>query len=291
MRLLCVFLLVASAAAQSLNWEGQSGVFVTPFAYTLPSMDNDRPVPLGMSASYHYLHAGPVLGGFHQLSITGGAINRLEFGYTRDEHASGGGPFAALWDSGFNIFHAKFNVVVENVKTGSWKPAVSIGFVARTQVHDVTGVLQNKNLSNADFYAVATKTIPNRRVPVVLSGGVKGTNASLLGLAGNSPDWEPRGFAAVAAALPVRKATVFFASEVLQQPRSIEGLPGVVIPTTLTYAVRIVPSGSGPTIHGWGQDRPKFSIDLGIAQVAGNIAHGVDLQARHQFALGISYGF
>ena len=32
-------------------------------------------------------------------------------------------------------------------------------------------------------------------------------------------------------------------SELLQQPRSIEGVPSAVVPTTITYAVRVVPSG------------------------------------------------
>jgi hypothetical protein len=76
----------------------------------------------------------------------------------------------------------------------------------------------------------------------------------------------------------------------MQQPRSIEGLPGAVVPTTLTYAVRIVPAGALP-LHGWGVESPKLTIDFGLAQAAGRIAPGVDLQARRQFALGISYGF
>ena len=86
------------------------------------------------------------------------------------------------------------------------------------------------------------------------------------------------------------ESTVPLGSEVLQQPRSIEGLPGAVMPTTITYAVRIVPSGALP-IHGWGVEKPKLTLDFGVAQAAGNIMPGVDLQARHQFAFGISYGF
>jgi len=58
-------------------------------------------------------------------------------------------------------------------------------------------------------------------------------------------------------------------SEVLQEPRSIQGLPGAVVPTTITYAVRIVPSGALP-IHGWGVETPKLTLDFGLAQAAGN---------------------
>jgi len=64
-------------AAQSLNWEGQTGVFVTPLAYSVLSGDHGFGMPV---VAYHYLDAGQVLGGFHQVSITIGAFNRLESG-------------------------------------------------------------------------------------------------------------------------------------------------------------------------------------------------------------------
>jgi hypothetical protein len=36
--------------------------------------------------------------------------------------------------------------------------------------------------------------------------------------------------------------------------------------------------------------KQKFNVDFGVAQAAGTIEPGVNLVARHQFALGISYG-
>src|ERR1700752_1468933 len=71
----------ANITAQSLNWEGQTGVFVTPLAYTVPSKDKGLSLPV---VAYHYLNAGPVLGGFHQVSITVGAFGHVELGYSRD---------------------------------------------------------------------------------------------------------------------------------------------------------------------------------------------------------------
>ena len=169
---------------------------------------------------------------------------------------------------------------------------MSVGFVVRTQVRNVGGVIQGHDTNNQDFYVVATKTITRiRKLPLVFSAGFKATNASLLGLAGNAPGYYGRGFGAAGFAFKgPGRSTILLGSEVLQQPRSIEGLPGAVIPTTITYAVRIVPSGALP-IHGWGVETPKLTLDFGLAQAAGNIAPGVDLQARHQFAFGISYGF
>ena len=68
---LILFLVPGSgaASAQSLNWEGQTGVFVTPLAYTAasPKANIGRPI-----VAYHYLNAGDVLGGFHTSSVTVG---------------------------------------------------------------------------------------------------------------------------------------------------------------------------------------------------------------------------
>ena len=273
--------------AQSLNWEGQTGVFVTPLAYLVPSKDKSIGMPV---VAYHYLNAGGVLGGFHQASITVGAFNRLEFGYTRNIHQAGTTPvLSALWSSGFNTFHGKVNVIEER---RTWRPAISVGFVARSQVHNVGGVILGKNTNNADFYAVLTKTVTQvRRVPLVFNFGVKATNASLLGLVGNAPGYEGRVFGAGAFALKgPRRCTILLGSEVLQQPRDVQALRGVVVPTTITYAMRIIPAGALP-LHGWGVESPRLTIDLGVAQAAGNVAPGVNLEARHQFALGVSYGF
>jgi hypothetical protein len=276
-----------TASGQSLNWEGQTGVFVTPLAYILPSTETGLGRPV---VAYHYLDAGQVLGGFHQASITVGAFTRVEFGYTRNLHQDGGtAGLSNLWSSGFNTFHGKVNVLREG---RNWHPALSVGFVARSQVRNVGGVIQEKNTANADFYVVATKTAMGiRKLPLVFNLGLKVTNASLLGLVGNAPGYQGRLFGAAAFALrgPGR-STILLGSEVLQEPRRVQGLPGIVVPTTITYAVRIVPAGALP-LHGWGVESPRLTIDLGIAQAAGNVAPGVNLQARHQFALGVSYGF
>jgi hypothetical protein len=272
---------------QSLNWEGQTGVFVTPLAYSVSTGDARLSLPV---VSYHYLNAGPVLGNFHQVSITMGAFSRVEFGYTGNLHQDGStAGLSGLWSGGFNAFHGKVNLFRE--RRGGL-PALSVGFVVRTQVRNVGGVIQGHDTNNQDFYVVATKTITRfRKLPLVFNAGFKATNASLLGLAGNATGYSGRAFGAAGFAFKgPGRSTILLGSEVLQEPRSIQGLPGAVIPTTITYAVRIVPSGALP-IHGWGVEKPKLTLDFGMAQVAGNIMSGVDLQARHQFAFGISYGF
>jgi hypothetical protein len=268
------------ASAQSLNWEGQTGVFVTPLAYTAASPKDNVGKPV---VAYHYLDAGDVLGGFHTASVTEGLFGRAEFGYTRTFHQPGGTTgLSQLWDGGFNIVHGKVNLVGENAGKNNWLPAISAGFVARTQDHHVSGVLGNRDYNNADFYLVATKTVTQfKPLPVVLNLGYKATNASVFGLAGNAPAYKGRLFGAAALVVKgPKKSQLIFGSEFAQQPREVQNLPGAIVPTTITYAARIVPL----------PERSKFNVDFGVAQAAAWILPGVNLQARHQFALGISYG-
>lgn len=267
--------------AQGLNWEGQTGAFITPFAYTSASEDKKMGKP---QISFHYLNAGSVVGNHFQASVTVGAAKRVEFGYTRNFAAKGSEALSGLFSNGFNIIHGKVNFVPENAGKKNWVPAISGGFVARTNINRVGSIVSplTKTSNNGDVYVVATKTITQTKgLPIVLSGGIKATNASILGVAGNSTAWKGRAFAAAAFVVTgPGKSTLIFGAEALQQPKFIKGLAGATVPTTLAYWVRIVPKSERP-----------WNIDFGVAQVAGKIMPGVDVKARHQFAMGISYQF
>lgn len=264
---------------QGLNWEGQTGAFITPFAYTSQSEKDKVGRP---QVAFHYLNGGDVLGNHFQASVTVGMFSRAEVGYTRlfvkEGNTAGLSP---LFKGGFNTIHGKVNVVAENAGKNNAVPAISVGFVARTQVKHVGGVVNNKETNNGDVYVVGTKTITAiKKLPILVNLGVKATNASVFGLAGNSPKWEARAFGAAAVVVAAGKGAVVLGSEFAQQPKRTDGLPNASIPTTLTYFVRIVPNGKVP-----------FNIDFGIAQAAGKIQPGVDLKARNQFAMGMSYRF
>ena len=69
--------LAASSAFAQLNWEGQTGAFVTPFAYTSPSNSKGLGHP---QLAFHYLDGGSVVGNDFQISITEGLFKRVEFG-------------------------------------------------------------------------------------------------------------------------------------------------------------------------------------------------------------------
>ena len=280
--LLVVFLISTAPVgkAQSLNWEGQTGAFVTPFAYTSPSPGGGVGLP---AVSFHYLDGGNVLGGFYEVSGTVGFLKRFEAGYTRALNSDGSVPgLSPLFNGGFNIFHGKANLVGENAGKHKYIPAISLGFVARTNVRRVGGVLDSKDTHNEDFYLVATKTITYVKVlPIVANVGFKATNASVLGIAGNASAWQGRLFGAVGFVVPGPvKSKIIFGSEFLQEPRHIQGLPGASLPTTLTYFARVIPRGELP-----------LNVDFGVAQVANQIMPGVELHVRSQFALGVSYRF
>lgn len=274
------------ACAQALGWEGETGVFVTPLAFTASDPEGQTVHPV---VAYHYLNGGPVIGDFHEVSIEVGVGKRFELGYTHEFHVFGSDPnLSPLWQNGFEIFNAKAILIPENSWNQKWLPAISLGFIARTDVRNVGNwVAQSANSSmvsgksDGDIYGVASKVIPTKPIAIILSGGVRGTDAELWGMAGNTPNWQARAFGAVAFAFSgPERSSIILATEAAQQPHHPYDFPTLSIPTTLTYAVRFVPS---PKYH--------LNFDFGIAQIAGQVMPGVNLEARHQAAVQVSYGF
>jgi len=281
-----LLIVARGASAQSLGYEGPTGIFVTPLASVAGSPANGAGHPV---IAYHLLAGGPVIGTWNTVSITEGVAKRIEFGYTREDHAAGNDAnLSALWTDGFNIFHGKINIVPENAGKTKWVPAISAGGIARTNDSNVGDGKLGQTKTNGDIYIVATKVITqiSKNVPVLVNAGVRGTNSSLWGLGGNAPDFSARAFGALAFVFKgPAKGTIILASEVAQQPQRIKtpsasGLPPLDIPTSIDYAVRYVPS-----------PKHKLNIDFGILQAAGTIYPGVNLKARARAAFGISYGF
>jgi hypothetical protein len=100
-------------------------------------------------------------------------------------------------------------------------------------------------------------------------------------MGGNASAWTTRAFGAAGFVVKLpKKASVVFAAEMSQQPKHPDQLPTAIIPTTLTYCMRLAPAPGS-----------KLNIDFGVAQIAGKIAPGVDLKARARVGLQISYGF
>ena len=284
------FLVLGTAApshAQALGWEGETGVFVTPLAYTAAS-ETEKVHPV---VAYHYLNAGSVIGDFHEGSITVGFLKRFELGYTHEFHTQGDDKgLSPLWQNGFEIFHGKAMLIPENFRSKKWIPAISFGFMARGNVRNVGNLkfapgggisATDSGKSNGDIYMAASKQISQlKRLPILLTAGIRGTNAVLWGMGGNAPNWQARAFGSVA--LPFKLPgghSIIFASEVAQQPHHPVNFPHLNIPTTLTYAARFIPA------------KYHFNLDVGVAQIAGNVAPGTNLKARHQVGAQISWAF
>jgi len=269
--------IVASTAFAQLDWEGQSGGLINPYSYILPSRKLGHP-----ELAFHYWNGGPVLGGDYRASFTIGFLKIGEIGYTRVFNSEGSAPLAPQFANGFNIGHIKFRLVPEGAHHWQFLPAIAAGSVVRTQVRRLTEVSERENTTCPDFFLVATKTFTAwKSVPIVLNFGEKITNASLMGIAANSPVWQGRLFGGTSFTLrgPLH-SRLAFGAEVAQQPRELKEVPGPMVPTTLAYSVRVQPNGDTP-----------LRLDFGLMQLGGNLGAGLNLQARHQFTMGASYRF
>ena len=274
---LALLSLFTSVAAAQLNWEGQTGGLITPFAYTSSSsMRISRP-----QLALHYLSGGRVLGNDFQISITAGFLKIAEGGFTRTFNVLGSDELAPLFANGFNAAHIKFRVMPENAWHTSFVPALAAGAVVRTQVRRVTEVTERENTTATDFFLVGTKTITNLRVPIVLNLGAKLTNSSLFGIAANSPGWEFKPFGSLFLTLRApRHSRLTLGAEFASQPRQLKEVPGTVVPTSLSYLARWQP----------GDDIP-LTLELGLVQLGGDLGAGFDIEARHQVVLGVNYHF
>jgi len=180
-----------------------------------------------------------------------------------------------LFDRGFSIVHAKAILVPENA-AGSGAPAISAGFVARFQKQPIERGL-GVATKNGDVFAVMTKTFnKSGQAPIVLSGGVKATKASLFGFAGNAPGWSPCGFFFGGVNLGGK---VLLGAEYAQQPKEIEGIQATKVPGTVTALVRFTP---GPGA--------RLNVEMLFINLGDDIG-GLNIKAKNRFAFGIGYRF
>ncbi len=268
------------AQGQALTMDGESGVFFQPWANVVPAAPRRWNAP---TLSYHAVTAGPVAGDYFNVSLEEGFGNWLEFGFTRDNHTDGGDPtFSPLFNyAGMNIFNVKAKVIAENSHHQKWIPAVALGGVLRTNVPYVSQSFVHANATNGDLYGVATKLVViKKKLPLLLSGGARGTNAEVFGYGGNSTSWQARAFGAVGFPLPIKHVLVAPTFEVDQEPHHLAYVTYANIPTTLVYAVRL---SHYPDM--------RWSVDIGTGHVASSAAPGVDLKANNALAIALDYRF
>jgi len=295
----------ATAAQAQLGVEGPTGIYVTPLAYTVASPANGLGKP---TIAYHFMGLGSILGDFSTFSVTEGFGKRFEVGYTSVMHSGTsylGSDGAILYDEGkygtnhdFSIIHGKATVINENSFGTKWVPAISVGGIFRFNDHNgINGAYVYpsdsdsawQNTRNGDIYVVGSKTITqiSKHVPVLFTAGLRGTDASLWGLAGNAPSIELRAFSSLALVFHgPYKSTIIAGTEFAQQPQQLkvglEKIPTelVDIPSTNTYAVRIVPT-----------PKYKLNIDLGVLHATHHEDTGLQANVNDRFVAGASYAF
>jgi hypothetical protein len=305
-----MFLLAGQLQAQQLTLEGQTGGFITPTAYVVPSANNHS---FSMPAiGFHFIDASSVIGNVETISVTEGFGNRFEFGYTRNLHQNGNNAnFSPLWNesnfyyysgggpsstiSGMNVFHGKVVVVKENTKH-FYTPGFAVGGVYRQGDQYVSGSLSdlpspilsnpvaNASYNNGDIYGAVTKTWAKRPVPLLLNFGVKGTNAVVFGIGGVAESWSARPFGGIGIPLPLGKSIVAVPSAGFAcQPSNIKNLDEYLAFSGYELTLAGVPGFTNnrphiPTTLDYAvrftqRKNARFSADIGIGQLANNIGY------------------
>ncbi|MGD0520751.1 MAG: hypothetical protein ABSA48_05790 [Terracidiphilus sp.] len=318
--------------AQNLTLEGYTGGFITPTAYVVPSEKGQ--LFSHPAIGYHFIASNAVIGDIHTFGIAEGIGNRAEVAYGRNVHITGDSTsFSQLWHfNGMNIFSGKI-VAIKDGEFHKFMPGVAVGGITRTQDRFVSSpaaqlavefydatcectpvpIPAAKSYSNGDVYIVATKTWAKPPVPFLATFGWKMTNASILGLGGQSTRFMGRFFGGLGLPLPGPwKTAIIPSAGAMQEPPQIQNLSALLfsmspegpvpgapahIPTTLDYAIRVTQ-----------REHPHFTFDIGVGQVAGMIGTtltptglpspyppfaplAVNLQARHVVATGLSYRY
>jgi hypothetical protein len=326
--ILALLLLAAAPAlrAQSLNLEGQTGGYIIPAAYTIPSDAGHK--FSSPTLGFHYLKAGTTVGDFYISSVEEGYGNWLEFGYSRNNHSNGrdfntansSGTSGAsdLWAyNGFNVYNAKGRVMKEDWKGHKWIPAVALGFVLRQGDQYVTGALQNTtgttshphpSTTNGDMYAVATKLVRQTKIPLLLDFGVRGTNAQLYGAggqAGSTPVSAP-----LAAGAPCPPDCTYTNSSawavkpfggmgipipISKSNRAIVIEPGAEVAPEPRYTQNL-PQAHVATTEVYGfrfTQLPSFrwTLDAGVGHIGNNLGPGFYIHANTVESVALSYRF
>jgi hypothetical protein len=112
---------------------------------------------------------------------------------------------------------------------------------------------------NGDIYVAASKTFPvDDRVALVVIGGLQVTNASLFGLAGNTPDWRLE--ASPPGASNWERCSCLAGSSYSNRTRS-RGIARSSLPATLAFFVRVSPA-------------ERLSVSAAVVRLGDEIAPG-----------------
>lgn len=176
-----MYSVIAFAGAPFVTLEGYGGIAFNPLAYV--AAPTDEP---GFKAGSVVEIAKPRIGAFYAnlndkdidwvtMGIATAINNRVEVSYGYELVALGGAKNIHKSNIG-----AKVCALKENSFDQSWVPAVSVGSVFKQTTGQVAGSEKN----GFDIYLVASKTITQTPVPLILSAGLLSTQGHVNGILG-----------------------------------------------------------------------------------------------------------
>ena len=189
-----------------INLEGVGGVAFNPLAYLADSGGDDSHLKVG-----HVDVIGePRFGGWFvnlgeskidwaSFGVADTLFKRLEISYGYETVALSGGPTFHK-----NNVGAKFLILEENSFGSKFFPAISVGTIYKATSDKPlrqAGLLTLR-ASGEDWYIVATKTITQLPVPVILSGGLLSSEEYVTGVLGFNNKRKTTGFANIDVVLP-----------------------------------------------------------------------------------------
>jgi hypothetical protein len=188
------------------NLEGVGGVAFNPLAYLADSGEEfikvgDTNVVAKPRFGAWYVNLPDAKIDWTSFGVATTLLKRLEISY---------GYQVIDWESAPSAFHknnigAKLLVLNENSFDSKFVPAVSVGTIYKStsnkSLREVAG-LNSLRSSGQDWYAVATKTVTQLPVPVIISGGVLSTQEYVTGVLGFSNKRKFTGFANIDLVLP-----------------------------------------------------------------------------------------
>ncbi|MGA2774865.1 MAG: DUF3034 family protein [Candidatus Omnitrophota bacterium] len=189
------------AAPPFNNLEGVGGVAFNPLAY-LAEGDSDFKIGnqdvIGKPRfSAWYVNLGDPSIDWTSVGVADTLFKKLEVSY---------GFQAVSWVD-HPTFHknnvgAKYLLLDEDSFNSKWVPAVSVGTIYKVTSEGVHKLGLPLRTSGQDWYAVATKTITQLPLPVIVSGGVLSSQEFVTGVLGFHNKRKTTGFANIAVVLP-----------------------------------------------------------------------------------------
>jgi len=188
-----------------VNLEGVGGVAFNPLAYLADSGEEfikigDTNILAKPRFGAWYVSLPDAKIDWESIGVATTFFKRLEVSY---------GYEVIDWEAAPSAFHknnigAKFLLLEENSFDTKFVPAVSVGTIYKSTSNKALreagiGTLRS---SGQDWYAVATKTITQLPVPVIVSGGVLSTQEYVTGVLGFSDKRKFTGFANIDLVLP-----------------------------------------------------------------------------------------